>query len=303
MKPRNCLFHVRFPSPVHNQRQTMPALIPDSDFEIAYLGPEGSFSHTVAQKRYPNAPLVPFRTVPEVFQYLEEHKQSKGIVPIENSSGGLIVQTVDGIIEHSCSLLIEEELSIDVKLALMAKRGGEITKIYSHFAPLYHCESFLKTRYPNAKAIPCESTSAAAQAAAREVGAAAIGSIVNAEMCGLEVLVYPIEEDIPNVTQFFVVGRTRQEPSKSSKTSLVVALPNRPGALFDFLRPFADSKVNLTRIESRPIYGKPNTYRFLIEVAGTDIDEAVREACAGAKLVATQFHDVGSYPVTTRYQS
>ena len=281
----------------------MPALMPSPNFDIAYLGPEGSFAHLVAQKRYPNSSLIPFRTVPEVFEYLEEHEEGKGIVPIENSSGGLIVQTVDGIIEHACSLLIEEELSIDVKLALMAKGGGEIKKIYSHFAPLHHCESFLKRKYPNAKTIPCDSTSAAAQAAARDIDSAAIGPIVNAEMCGLEVLVYPIEEDIPNVTQFFVVGHKRHESLNNTKTSLVVALPNKSGSLFDFLRPFAEAGVNLTRIESRPIVGQPNTYRFLVEVAGTERDEAVRNSFDGAKAVSTQFYDVGSYPVTARYQS
>ena len=274
--------------------------VPDS--EIAYLGPAGSFSHMVAQKRYPNSPLIPFRTVPEVFEYLEKHKEGKGIVPIENSSGGLILDTVDGIIEHAYDLLIEEELSIDVKLALMTKGKGQIRKIYSHFAPFHHCESFLKKNYPNVERVICASTSAAAQMAASEPGSAAIGPIVNAEVCGLEVLSYPIAEDVPNVTQFFVVGHSRKEASKGTKTSLVIALDNKPGSLCSFLRPFAESLVNLTRIESRPIVGHPNTYMFLVEVVGTESTLAVRKAFEGAKLVAAKFCDVGSYPVTDRYQ-
>lgn len=276
-------------------------IAPDS--EIAYLGPAGSFAHTVALKRYPNSSLIPFRTVPEVFEYVERHKDVKGIVPIENSSGGLIHDTVDGIIEHACTLLVEEELSIDVMLALMAKHDGKVSKIYSHFAPFHHCESFLKKHYPNAERITCASTSAAAQRAASEPGSAAIGPIINAEVCGLEVLVYPIEKDVPNVTQFFVVGHSRQEASKGTKTSLVVALDNTAGSLCDFLRPFADAGVNLTRIQSRPIVGHPNTYMFLVEVAGTENDTAVRKAFDGAKLVATKFFDVGAYPVAPRYQT
>src|SRR6266446_1906701 len=113
----------------------MTALTKASDIDIAYLGPEGSFAHMVAQKRYPNHSLIPFRTVPEVFDYLEEHEQGKGVVPIENSSGGLITQTVDGLIEHACSLLIDEELSLDVTLELIARRGAKIAKIFSHLAP------------------------------------------------------------------------------------------------------------------------------------------------------------------------
>lgn len=273
------------------------------DSEIAYLGPEGSFAHTVALQRYPNSVLTPFRTVPEIFDYLERHEKVKGVVPIENSSGGLIHDTVDGIIEHACTLLIEEELSINVTLALMAKKGTQITKIYSHFAPIHHCESFLKKYYPNAETIACASTSAAAQKAAGETGAAAIGPVVNAETCGLEVLVYPIEKEVPNVTQFFVVGHNRQEAAKGAKTSLVVALDNTPGSLCAFLRPFAESGVNLTRIQSRPIVGQPNTYRFLVELVGTENHPAVSKALQCARQIATKFYDVGAYPVAPRYQA
>ena len=281
----------------------MTALTTAPEFDIAYLGPEGSFAHLVAQKRYPNHSLIPFRTVPEVFEYLDNNAGVKGIVPIENSSGGLITPTIDGIIEHACTLLIEEELSIDVKLALMAKAGTTITKIYSHFAPLHHCESFIREHYPNAKTVSCDSTSAAAQAAASEVGAAAIGPLVNADMCGLDVVLYPIADEVPNITQFFVVGHTRQDAANSEKTSLVVALPNEPGSLMYFLKPFADSGVNLTRIESRPIVGHPNTYMFLVEVKGTESKPAVRDAFAGARAASTKFFDVGSYPVCARFKS
>ncbi len=280
----------------------MPALAP-VDFEVAYLGPEGSFSHLVAQKRYPDRPLKPFRTVPEVFSYLEQHEHDKGIVPIENSSGGMIVQTVDGLIEHACTLFIQEELSLNVRLALLAKPGAEIRAVYSHFAPLQHCEPWLKEHYPEAKTIPQPSTSGSAEAAAREPGVAAIGQLAMAEMYGLEVVAYPIRDEVPNITQFFVVGHTREETAQAEKTSLVVALANHAGSLFSFLKPFAETGVNLTRIESRPTVGQPNTYRFLVELHGTEKDDAVRAAFRGAQAVSTQFYNVGSYPVLPRYQS
>jgi chorismate mutase/prephenate dehydratase len=270
---------------------------------VAYLGPEGSFSHLVARQRYPENPLIGFRTVPEVFEYLDEHESGKGIVPIENSSGGLIVQTVDGIIEHALNLFIEEELSLNVTLALMARSAGPITKIYSHFAPLQHCEPFLRKKYPGAIAEAVASTSAAAQAAVKEAGAAAIGPAGTAEMYGLEILDCPLCPDVPNVTQFFVVGHGRRDLAGCDKTSLVVALHNEPGSLCGFLQPFAEARVNLTRIESRPIMGQPNTYRFLVEVSGTESDPAVAAALAGAAAVSTQFQNVGSYPVLPRYQS
>jgi prephenate dehydratase len=274
-----------------------------AEFEVAYLGPEGSFSHLVAQKRYPHHPLKPLRTVPEVFEYLEQHERDKGIVPIENSSGGMIVQTVDGLIEHACTLFIQEELSLNVRLALLARNGTEIHTIYSHFAPLQHCEPYLKKHYPHARTVPQPSTSGSAQAAAREPGIAAIGQLAMAEMYGLDVIAYPILEEVPNITQFFVMGHGRQDAANGEKTSLVVALPNHAGSLFSFLKPFAEAGVNLTRIESRPTVGHPNTYRFLVELHGTEKDESVRRAFEGAQQVATQFYNVGSYPVLPRYQS
>ena len=282
----------------------MTALQPSpGNYEIAYLGPEGSFSHLVAQQRYPANKLVPFRTVPEVFEFLESNENVKGIVPIENSSGGMIVPTIDGIIAHALSLFIEEELSLDVKLALMGRKGEEITTVFSHFAPIYHCEPYLKERHPQARTVPCPSTSGAAEAAAKTKGGAAIGPIINAEIHGLDVLDYPIRADVPNITQFFVVGHTRNDAGRGEKTSIVMALPNRPGSLFAFLKPFNDSSVNLTRIESRPIMGQPNTYKFLVELAGTERDPGVREALRGAREVSTQFYNVGAYPVLPRYQS
>ena len=272
-------------------------------FDVAYLGPQGSFAHLVAEQRYPNNKLIPFRSIPEVFEFLEENKDVKGVVPIENSSGGMIVQTVDGIIEHALTLFIEEELSLNVKLALMGRRGETITAIYSHSAPINHCEPFIRQKFPKAKTIMTDSTSAAAQEVARSSGAAVIGPITNAEMYGLEVLEYPILENVPNVTQFFVMGHTRNSAERGEKTSLVMALPNHPGSLYSFLKPFADSAVNLTRIESRPIAGQPNTYRFLVELIGTERDSSVAAALRGAETVATQFHIVGAYPVLPRYHS
>jgi prephenate dehydratase len=282
----------------------MPALLDSQkSSEIAYLGPEGSFAHMVAKQRYPKNPLVPLRSVTEVFDFLQTHEQGKGVVPIENSSGGLIVPTVDGIIDNALSVIIEEELSVDVRLALLGRKGEAIRTVFSHFAPLHHCESFLKANYPAAKTVACASTSCAAEEASKDKNAAAIGPIVNAELYDLEVIEYPILKDVPNVTQFYVVGHTRQDAASAAKTALVVGLPNQPGSLCKFLEPFAQNLVNLTRIQSRPIIGEPNTYRFLIEIRGNTGESSVKQAIQSAGAVATHVYDVGSFPVRDRYQS
>jgi prephenate dehydratase len=235
---------------------------------------------------------------------LDRNENVKGIVPIENSSGGIIYPTADGIIDHACKLFIEEELSLDVKLALMSKKGRKIERIYSHFAPLNHCAPYIKAHYPNAIALFCDSTPNAAKEASEDENGAAIGTLDAAEIYGLDdILAYEIRNEIPNVTQFFLVGREPSRSKDNKKTSLVVTLPNHPGALVDFLNPFADSKVNLTRIQSRPVVGQPNTYNFLIELDGTAINPSVDKALKQAEKVTVRFHNVGSYPVRPRYQS
>ena len=283
--------------------RTMSVVSAPSAPPVAYLGPEGSFSHLVARQRYQDRELVPFKTIPEVFDFLNETQESVGVVPIENSSGGTIMPTVDGLIENACRLYVEEELSLDVKLALLGRRGAEINTVYSHFAPLQHCGKWLKKHYPRAREVATPSTSGAVQLAAGEADSAAIGRIENAEMYGLEVLSYPIADEIPNVTQFFVIGHHKATSGECRKTSLVVALRDEAGSLCSFLTPFREAAVSLKRIQSRPIVGHPNTYMFFIEVDGCEADQNVQQALTSAAGVASSIESLGSYPVKPRYTS
>ena len=281
----------------------MSATPPDPLPPIAYLGPEGSFAHLVAKQRYEGRALRPFKTIPEVFEYVSGEPQSLGIVPIENSSGGNILPTVDGLIENACRIFVNEELSLDVKLALLGRKDSPIDVVYSHSAPLQHCQKWLRKTYPNAEHVAAPSTSGAVQFALQEPNAAAIGPIENAEMYGLEVLHYPIEKEVPNVTQFFVIAHERQAITDGVKSSFVVALPNSPGSLCAFLEPFKNAAVNLTRIQSRPIIGQPNTYMFLVELEGSEEAGPVQQALRGAGEVAMRIDSLGSYRVIARYQS
>lgn len=269
---------------------------------IAYFGPEGSFTHMVARRRYSGHHLVGFKTIPEVFEYLDDTPDAKVVVPIENSSGGAIIPTIDGLIDRAQRVFIEEELSLNVKLALLGHKDRPFEVVYSHFAPLQHCEKWLKRNYPNARALAAPSTSAAAQFAKQEENAAAIGPIQNAELHGLDILYYPIEKDIENVTQFYVISHLHQNSPESKKTSYIVALPNSIGSLCDFLEPFKNARVNLTRIQSRPIIGQPNSHLFFVELEGHEESAAVRDALVGAESAGAVIHSLGSYPVSPRYE-
>lgn len=272
----------------------------DATSPIAYLGPEGSFAHHVAKQRFGDTDLRPFRGIPEVFAFINSESRGRAVVPIENSTGGTIMPTVDGLIDNA--LFVQEELSLDVKLALIGRKDVPIQVVYSHFAPLQHCEKWLHAHYPDARLVATPSTSGAAQLAAREEGSAAIGPVENAQAHRLDILHYPIESHIPNVTQFFVIAHSPVVSEESTKTSLVVALKDVPGSLCLFLEPFKEHGVSLKRIQSRPIIGQPNTYVFFVEIEGAEQERTVNKALIAARTVSDSIKSLGSYPVRSRYQ-
>jgi prephenate dehydratase len=271
---------------------------------IACLGPEGSFSHHVATLRFPDQAIQMLASVEEVFDWLEDKPDAQGIVPIENSSGGLILATVDRLMHPRCELKIREELTLDVKLALVGRHGQPVQVIYSHFMPFYHCDEWLKQHYPEVKRVTVASTSMAASRAAQEPNVAAIGSRANAALHGLDILHFPIEEDTVNITQFFLIGHGENPASaENNRTALVVELPDKPGILCAFLTPFSEASVSLKRIESRPIRGQPNTYRFYIEIEGSPALAPVSAALEKARSIASSIRSVGSYPSRARFES
>jgi chorismate mutase/prephenate dehydratase len=270
---------------------------------IACLGPEGSFSHLVTSQRFPETQPDLLPSIEAVFAWLEDKPDALGVVPIENSSGGLVLASIDRLMDPKCQLRVREELTLDVKLALLGRRGQPIEVIYSHYMPFFHSDEWLKQNYPNAKRVPVASTSQAAERAASEPNAAAIGSRGNAERCQLDLLQYPIEENIINITQFFVIGHQPNPPTPHDRTALVVELPDKPGILCSFLTPFSEAAVSLKRIESRPVRGQPNTYRFYIEIEGSPAHPVVADALEKANHIASRIHQLGSYPTGIRFES
>jgi len=276
---------------------------------VAHFGPEGSFANMVASEHFGDQDFVPCQTVGEVFDFVSSSPDHCGIVPVENSTGGIIQETIREIAKEAAgNVQILEEITLDVKLALLGREGVQITKVYSYFAPLDHCRSWLREHYPEAQLVSVGSTSKAAALAAEESGAAAIGTKKSAELHGLDILQFPIADEIPNVTQFLMIGYKGQSaPGESGKgnfkTSLVVKLANEAGSLCRFLSVFDAQRVNLTRIESSPVIGELNTYRFFIEIEGSENDEAVVTALEAAREASISIRSVGSYPANSRYQS
>lgn len=271
---------------------------------VACLGPEGSFSHLLVQQRFPGVPVRLLASIGEVFDALAGAPDVLGVVPIENSSGGFIIDTVDRLVDERCQLRILEELTLDVKLALLGRRGSAVQTIHSHAMPFFHCDEWLKAHYPEARRVAEPSTAKAAEKAAALEHAAAIGPRQNAERHGLDILHFPLAGEVPNITQFFLLGHAENPASAASnRTALVVELPDRPGSLCRFLTPLSERAINLKRLESRPIRGQPNQYRFYIEIEGSPALPQVRAALEQARADGAVIRSLGSYPAGRRFES
>jgi len=277
-----------------------------SKVEIAYLGPAGTYSHLVAMKRFGRkAHLVPFPSITEVCNHVARHHSSMGIVPIENSSGGAIHETVDILITHNPKVHIVEELSLSVRLALLGRRGERIKTLYSHFAPLEHCSNWIGRNLPRVVKQTVSSTAVAAQRVAAEPSSAALGSRNLASIYGLDVLQFPIQADIPNLTIFLCVAAKPDVPRSGPqrKVSLVAHLPNKPGSLCSFLETFREESVNLSRLISRPIRGQPREYAFLVDVQGSPTMPHVHRALSAARKTCVSLRTAGCFICRDPYTS
>jgi len=274
-----------------------------SSFRLGYFGRAGSFSHLAAGRRFPQAHLSECPTVEEAFARLQAGEFSHILVPIENGSSGIITNTADQLMrlakaKAGAALQIREALAMRVQLALMARPDTRvITKIYSHRAPFDHGRDWLQKHYPQAEQIVVESTSEAAALASREKGAAAIAGVQAAEQLRLTIVSQHVGSEVANQTTFIVVGAPLARPVKPTHTTLVFELPHKAGSLVAVLHVLSRRKLNLTKILSRPIPGRFEEYRFMIEFHGAAPKKEVVETLARIKKLTDFFAIIGSYPV------
>jgi chorismate mutase / prephenate dehydratase len=272
---------------------------------VYYLGPEGTFSHILARQRFGRkADLRPCATFQQIFEDTAAHPGAFGLVPVENSSGGTVYDCVDLLIRHAGRIFVHEELSLDVRIALLGRKTGRVRTIYSHFTQLKHHAAWLRERYPQASLQETTSTAQACQLAKADRTGAALASPGAAEVYGLGVLEKPARAREVNVTHFYVIQTMPPvgEP-EAGKTALVAALPNQCGSLHRFLGPFARQKVSLSRIVSRPVPGQPQTYVFFVEIEGGPARPSVHRALTRAKTLSAALTNLGTFPVGRRFKS
>lgn len=273
---------------------------------VAYLGPIGTFSHIVARKRFRNDDrLIACSSIGAIFDFLLNDADALAVVPVENSSGGTIYDTVDLLIENAGSLFVIEELALDVRIALIGREGAPVRRVFSHFVQLKHHRDWLREHYPKAKIEAVPSTAIAAERAAKEKGAAALSAPGAAELYGLDVLAEPKLDGKANVTHFLVLSRSEHAPKNpdDSRTALAVSFSNECGSLYRFLEPFAKAHVNINRIISRPYPGDPERAVFFMEIDGAPGQPAYDSVIKRARKRSLTFLNFGSYPWKKRIRS
>lgn len=273
--------------------------------EITYLGPKGTYTQQIAEMRFGEGiKMIPASTIFDACEHVKQVNNSYAVIPIENSSAGSITGTID-ILMNDQELTIVESMSLVVRLALLGKSGVEIKHIYSHFAPFKHCATWIQENLPGVECHEVASTAEGAIRASKEPNAAALGSKKLASIYDVEVLEYPVEQDIVNETEFVVVTtcKTNGDNGDGDRSSLAVELKHGPGSLCSFLIPFRDEEVNLTRIISRPVYGVPSEYAFYIDIKGNKNDETVKEVLSLAKDHCDSLRIIGSYKHVGKFHS
>ncbi len=270
----------------------------EQPLRIACLGPLGTFSHQAAREQFgAGAELILVDAFSAVFDEVEHQHADYGVVPVENSTEGMVAATLDRFVSSPLTIKAEVQLRIEQCLLSRAGRADRIRRIVSHPQSLGQCRQWLTQHFPGVPQEPVTSNAQAAEIASRDGRAAAIAGRVAAERYGLKVAAANIQDVANNYTRFLVLGRDGMgRPSGDDKTSLLLSTPHEAGALHRVLKPFADNHVSLGSIESRPLKGRPWEYVFFLDLFGHVNEPRVSRALAALKKRCRFYKVLGSYP-------
>lgn len=268
---------------------------------IACLGPEATFSHIAAIQQFgETVSFIHTRNVPDIFDEVARGRADYGVVPIENSTEGVVNLTLDMFIESDLKICAEVMLEISQCLLSCEPNIDDIRVVYSHPQALAQCYNWLTKNMPQAEVKETFSTAVAAKMAREEPGSAAIASEHAARIYELPVCRLRIEDNTQNYTRFWVIGHQSPGRTGADKTSLMFSIRDGVGALHAMLKPFANNAINLTKIESRPFRRKPWQYIFFLDIEGHADDDNVRAAVEQVRSTTGFMKVLGSYPKGTR---
>ena len=280
-------------------RQIMSSCLAlEEQLKIAYLGPAGTFTQQAALKHFGHAVhTIPLGTIDEVFREVESGAAHFGVVPVENSTEGVVNSTLDAFMDSGLKVCGEVALRVHHNLMIGENtRPDSITRVYSHPQSLAQCRKWLDAHMPGVERYPVSSNADAAKRLKSEWHAAAIAGDMAAEQYRLTKMASNIEDNPKNTTRFLVIGTQQVSASGDDKTSILVETKNRPGALLGILRPFEDAEVSLTRIETRPSRSGDWTYVFFIDFEGHETDPKVQAVFSTIAEQTVELKRLGSYP-------
>jgi chorismate mutase/prephenate dehydratase len=279
-------------------REVMSAcLAAEKPLQVAYLGPDGSFTQAATLKQFGGSiELRPMSTIADVFHAVETGSTNYGVVPVENSTEGMVSHTLDRFINSP--LKINGEVSMRIHHYLLSSESdiANIKIVYAHPQALAQCRQWLTKNIPDCELISTNSNSEAAKDVMDTPNSAAIAANRAAEIYDLSVLASNIEDEADNTTRFIVIGTQEVEPSGADKTALLVSTKNEPGALQTLLKPLSDKGISMTRIESRPSRKGIWEYVFFIDIEGHKQEKSVAEALQILEKESSMCRVLGSYP-------
>lgn len=281
-------------------REIMSACLAlEQPISVAYLGPEGSYSHASVIKQFgSSAHPVAVSTIEAVFATVEKGEANYGIVPVENSSEGVVKSTEYELIHSDLTVSGEVDLAVHHCLLSKSKELSSVRKVVAHAQALGQCEYWLKNNVPWAELESVDSNALAAKMAQEDSSLAAIASEQAATLYGLNVLESRIEDHRDNTTKFWVIGKETTQPSGEDKTAMIISIANKSGALLELLDCFSRRNISMTRIISRPATDKKWDYLFFIDIVGHRSEANVAEALMEVKERAAFFKLLGSFPVS-----
>lgn len=269
----------------------------ESPMKVAFLGPKATFSHLATMQQFGlSAELVPLKSIPTVFEEVEKGKALYGVVPVENSTEGVISHTLDMFVDSGLKITAEILLEVHHDLLSRTGRMEDVKKVYSHVQPIAQCRQWLEENLPGIPVVDVASTAVAAQIVSDDYSAAAIASELAATLYDLKVVRSRIEDQVNNFTRFLVISRKGCERSGNDKTSVLFSVKDEPGILCRMLEPFAKRGINLSKIESRPFKKKAWEYIFFLDLFGHCSDSQVADALEELRSCCQFLKILGSYP-------
>jgi chorismate mutase/prephenate dehydratase len=265
---------------------------------IAYLGPEATFTHQAAMQRFgASLTYVPQKTIADVFNEVARREADYGVVPVENSTEGVVTHTLDMFVESD--LKIVSQLVLNIQQCLLSRyRREQIKRLYVHPQSLAQCRIWLRNHMPSVELIETSSNARSAELAAKQKDSGAIGGALTGEKYGLAVLQKDIQDNAINATRFLVLGRQCGPATGKDRTSLMFSIAHEVGALHSALAPFRRYRLNMTKIESRPSKRKAWEYFFFVDCDGHQSDPKVAKAISQLEQHCNLVKVLGSYPNT-----